>query len=100
MLDSSETDGNLVTRLRVVDLERQGEWLVPLSGGIDVINNNDKKFMDRSPAYIHLDNEYIDSEQREAKNIVVSWIGIDDELRTAEVDVSKSFDFKPFKQDN
>jgi hypothetical protein len=95
-LDATKSHGNVATALVVEDKEHNGYWRVSLHGGIDVVNENDYKFMTSMPAWILVEprNKYHSVDDQENPTVVkVSYLGVDDETRDSEIDVTEEPEF-------
>lgn len=90
-LDASESGGNVVTRLVVEDPVRHGKWGIALVGGIDIVNRRDLQFATEGPANL----KFSESTDTTPAKIEAYYHGIDDEARTAHVDLSIEPQFIP-----
>lgn len=79
-LSTEETRGNVATKIVVSDA--RGHWEVPLRGGIDVVNESDRRFIEQPGLDI------VSVPGAEVDTIVVRYTGTDGNLRRAEVDVA------------
>ncbi len=95
-LDATKSHGNIATELVVEDKEHNGYWRVSLHSGIDVVNENDYKFMTSMPAMIFVEpsNKYNGVDEQENPTVVkVSYTGVDDENRDVEINVTQEPEF-------
>jgi hypothetical protein len=86
--DTTEALGNVATRIIIEQPE--GTWIVPLKGGIDVLDSNDNRFITTTPVWAKV----VRNEDGQT-SIEASYLATDDETRSATVDLdAASFDPK------